>query len=109
MRHGIKKRKEKQANIARERIERLFDLAEKSFPRDSEFSHRCVLMAMRIAKRTRTRFPASLKRKFCKYCGSFLVPGKNCTVRTKQGKIVYHCLNCGKSRRMPFAKERLTS
>lgn len=104
-----KQKKQKQAQIAKERIERLFQLADKSFNKNPELSNRYVQLARKISMRTNTRLPKKLKRKFCKHCGRYLVPGKNCRIRTKQGKLVCTCLECNRSARMPYLKEKKIS
>ncbi|MFH1637528.1 MAG: ribonuclease P Rpr2/Rpp21/SNM1 subunit [Candidatus Woesearchaeota archaeon] len=48
--------------------------------------------------------PSRLKRKFCKHCGCYFIPGKNLRVRTREGKLIYYCLECKKFWRMPCKK-----
>ncbi|WP_414838013.1 ribonuclease P protein component 4 [Candidatus Nanosalina sp. VS9-1] len=85
-------------NIALERIEKLFDLAEKRFDSDEkELADRYVELARKISMKSENPIPSRLKRKFCNNCGSFLRPGDNCEVRIKSkgDKILYRCLECG--------------
>ncbi|HII15985.1 MAG TPA: ribonuclease P [Nanoarchaeota archaeon] len=106
MRYGIKRKKEKQGSIARERIEKLFIEAEKAFPKEPALSKRYVELARKISTRTNTAIPRSLKGKFCKKCNAFLVSGKNARARTRAGKIISTCLECGSIRVVPFVKEK---
>lgn len=101
---AYKNQKRKQSDIAKERILMLFEKAENVFGKSQRLASRYVTLAVKISHRTNTRIPASLQRKFCKNCLSFLVPGVNCRVRTK-GKLVYTCLGCGKSSRMPYLRK----
>ncbi len=83
------------ATIAEERIQELFKQAEKKFSKEPALSHRYVKLARKMAMKHRLRMPSELKKRFCKECLHYLVPGKNCRVRTQTGKIVYTCEHCG--------------
>ena len=98
-----KKNKAVARNIAEERIEYLFRIAQDSFSEDPERSKRYVSLARKIGMRHRVSIPAGLKRSFCKKCGSFLVPGKNSRIRLKDGCIIISCLECGGIKRYPFS------
>ncbi|HIH86792.1 MAG TPA: ribonuclease P, partial [Methanosarcinales archaeon] len=65
-------------DMAAQRMVRLFDLAEVSFDDDPGLSKRYVSLARRIGMRHRVRLPPHLKRKVCKRCGAYLVPGTSC-------------------------------
>ena len=93
--------KEKQKTIAIERIEILFQQAREIFNKDKDLSNRYVHLARTIAMKYKLRIPKQLKRQFCKYCYSYLMPGKNLRVRARKGKIVYYCLDCKKFMRFP--------
>lgn len=94
---------ERQRAIAKERIERLFELAADS---EQELADRYVNLARRISMKVNLRLPSSLKRKFCKYCGSYFKSGVNYRVRTRNKKLVYYCFNCKRTYRIPFLKEK---
>jgi ribonuclease P protein subunit RPR2 len=81
--------------IARERIATLFALAEEFFHGNPEWSDRCVALARRIAMRQRIRIDREFRRRFCRWCGAFLVPGTNMRVRIQHRKVVATCLGCG--------------
>ena len=88
--------------MAFQRIQRLFDLAEESFDKDPALSKRYAFLARKISMRHRIRIPGELKRRVCKECGAFLVPGANCRVRTKEHRVVATCLECGRHMRIPY-------
>lgn len=80
--------------LALNRIEQLFELADSAFKKNPERSDRYVHLARKISTKLKVRIPSIYKRKFCKKCGKFLKPGVNCRVRTKKGMLIYSCLNC---------------
>jgi ribonuclease P protein subunit RPR2 len=90
---------------AKERISHLFKEAEKAYSEDSSLSNRYVELARKIAMKYNIRIPKDLKRRFCKHCYTFLMPGKNLRVRNQEGKIVYCCLECKKYMRYPVRKK----
>jgi len=90
--------------IARQRIKKLFSEAEKIFPNDKELANKYVKLARKIAMKFNLRMPRGYKRRFCKHCYSYLVPGKNLRVRTRDEKSVYYCLECKKFMRFPLSK-----
>lgn len=98
-------KKEKQASIAKERIERLFSEAESVFNKEPKLAIRYVTLARKISTRTNTRIPFALKRKFCKKCNAYLVPGKNAKIRTKNKAIIITCLECKALSKLPFGKK----
>lgn len=104
MKHGIRQRKEKQSQIAKERVELLLQQAEKSLSKEPEQSRKYVMLLKRIMERTNLRLP-SIKKRFCKHCYTLLIPGKTVRVRAKRGKLSYTCLHCGKSARLSYSKK----
>jgi ribonuclease P protein subunit RPR2 len=85
--------------LARERIEILFDRAREFFPANPAVSDRCVDLARRIAMRQRVRIPRELRRRFCRRCSAYLVPGSTVRVRVRRGRVVTTCLRCSARRR----------
>ncbi len=92
-------------DIANERIEILFSRAQAEFSEHPELSNRYVEIARDIAKKFNIHIPVELRRKFCKKCGSYLVPGNNLTVRllSKEKKIVRKCSVCGDEKKVPYS------
>jgi len=68
-------------DLAKQRIEHLFKLAEASYSVHPHRSNRYVTLARRIGMRYRIRLPASLRRRVCRSCNSYLVPGSSSKVR----------------------------
>ena len=85
---------QKQRKIALERIEVLFKEAKNMFKEDSKLSDRYVQLARKIAMKYKVKIPSKFKRRICKNSHRYIVPGKNCRVRTHKGHIVYYCLEC---------------
>ena len=63
-------------------------------------------LAAKIGMRYNVRLPRDLKRRYCRKCHAFLVPGKNCRVRISRGKVTTTCGVCGDVRRIPYVRER---
>lgn len=85
----------KQRNIAKERIMKLFQRAEKaSLEGDHDRSNRYVELARKIGMKYNVSIPSRYRRRMCKRCYSYLFPGKTCTVRTNKGRLLTKCLNC---------------
>ena len=82
--------------IALERVKKLFKEAQAIFKEDPKRADRYVQMARKIAMKANLKIPNTLQKRFCKHCYKFLVPGTNCRVRTKEGKVIYYCQNCKK-------------
>jgi len=101
VRRHSKKPKE-QLSIANERIEQLFDQADKIFSENSKLVDRYVDLARKIAMKSKVKIPSKFKRKYCKHCYSYLMPSVNCRVRTQNSKLVYSCLKCKKFSRIPL-------
>lgn len=92
-------------DIARERIDGLFGLAEQEVHQGSvERSKRYVSLALRIGERHKVR--TGHKRTYCPECHSFFVPPVNVRVRTGRGNISMTCLACGHVSRYPLVQKR---
>ena len=97
-----KKQKSLIRDLAVQRIERLFELAHEEFGENPNRSDRYVFLARRIGMRYRIRFPTNLKRRMCKHCRSYLVPGSSSRVRLRGRYITVTCLRCNKQMRYPY-------
>ncbi len=102
MARRIKKQKSLIKDLAVQRINRLFELADQEFEENPKRSDRYVLLARRIGMRFRVRFPKTLKRRMCKHCRSYLVPGSSARVRLRGRYITVTCLRCNKQMRYPY-------
>jgi len=94
-----RKKPEYQVKIAKERIDILFDEAEKARKERPELARRYIRLAKRIGMRYNVRLPKHLKGKYCKYCYSFL-PSEG--RRLKNGIVRVKCIYCNKIRRYPY-------
>ena len=92
-------------DIARQRMEILFELASQELPIHPERSDRYVQIARMIGTRIRIRMSSQMKRMLCKHCGSYL-PASERRVRLCRGAIIATCLICGKQTRIPYGVER---
>jgi len=81
---------------AKERIIYFFKCAEKTFNKDPSLANRYITLARKYSMKYKVKIPKELKRRFCKHCYKYLVPGKTCRIRTHKGKVVYFCKYCKK-------------
>lgn len=86
-------------------IKSFFETAEKSFEKSKELANNYVRKARNLAMKHRMKLPLELRRKFCKTCYSYLIPGKNSRVRVSKGKVVISCFECKGFTRIPYVKE----
>ncbi|MEM4246767.1 MAG: ribonuclease P [Candidatus Woesearchaeota archaeon] len=100
--------KKREANKGLERqsslqqVQALFDAAALVFPKSPSEANRLIAKAHRLVLRSKLKLPSVLKRRYCKHCKAFWVPGKSVRVRLAKGRIVYSCLSCRKIQRMPI-------
>ncbi|ELZ22266.1 RNAse P, Rpr2/Rpp21 subunit [Halosimplex carlsbadense 2-9-1] len=88
--------------IARERIDRLRDLArEATVDGEDDRARRYVRRARRIAERNRLALPREFTRFTCDRCDAYLRPGANARVRLQEGHVVVTC-DCGAQARYPY-------
>lgn len=100
-------KKVKQAKaVAAKRIEFLLEKAQEVSSKEIGLANRYVTLARNLSMKLNVKIPARLKRRFCKHCYTFLVPGVNLRVRTRPGKVVYTCETCKKYMRIPFTREK---
>jgi ribonuclease P protein subunit RPR2 len=95
--------------IAKQRIEVLFQQAEETRGENPRLASRYVETARKIAMAAKIRLPTKYKRRICKNCNALLVPGDNSRVRIKQRRephVVVTCLNCGCQTRMLLRKKK---
>lgn len=99
---------ESHLRTGRERIRILFEQAEQAFKEDPALANRYVELARRIAMRFNIRLEKRQKRRICKKCHAYLVPGESCTVRTssKRQAVIVTCGICGHAMRFPYLREK---
>ena len=88
--------------IASEHIRSLFEQADRRFQKDKAMANRYVQLALRMAMKHKVKLPPSLKRRVCKHCHRYLMPGSNCRVRMGGQKVIYYCLDCKHFMRFPY-------
>jgi ribonuclease P protein subunit RPR2 len=94
--------------IARQRIQILFEQAKLAGKAQPNLAMQYVKSARRIAMAAKVRLPIEFRRETCKECNSLLVQGVNCRVRVKQKRephVVVTCLNCGNITRIMLRKK----
>ncbi len=86
--------------IAEERINILFrQSAIQARKGNLDLSDRYVYIARKIAMRYNLKIPKHLKRRFCKYCYSYLSANRQ-KIRTEKGIKKIKCLKCGRINRI---------
>ncbi len=89
-------------SVAKERIERLAELARETAKEgDSDLARQYVRRARRLAERNRIELPKRFKRFSCDRCDAYLVPGRTARIRTRDGHVVVAC-DCGEQARYPY-------
>jgi len=97
-------------DIARQRMEILYEMASKLFEELPELAQRYIDLIRKISMKCRVRIPRHIKRRICKHCGTFLVPGVNCRVRLRTNRyphITITCFNCKRQIRYPYKVNRV--
>src|SRR3989344_8616958 len=97
--------KQKQKEIALQRIKILFQQAEDVFSKDKALANRYISLARKLAMKVHAQIPRELKRRICKHCYSYLKPGVNARIRTREGKVIISCFECKKFTRVPLWKK----
>jgi len=98
-----KKDKKTQKIIAKNRIKKLFSLAEKkALSGRIDLANRYVEIARKISMRYLVPIPKDFKRSFCKHCYFFLLPDVNCRIRLHRNRLIIYCKNCKKYTRIPL-------
>ncbi|MCF7866447.1 ribonuclease P [Candidatus Woesearchaeota archaeon] len=90
----IKNSKNNNKKIAKERIEELFNLAEKTYSKEPKMACEYAKSARKFSLKYKQPFTKSQKTRFCKQCESYLFPGLNSRLRVNKGKIIVLCNNC---------------
>ncbi len=90
--------------IAKSRMNYLFNRAHEIFPENKELANRYVYLSRRYAQRARIKIPSEWKKRICNKCKSFLYPGKNCRIRmqSRKGKgshVSMTCFECDNTKR----------
>ena len=95
--------------IAKQRIQTLFQQAEKVRRENPQLASDYVATARKIAMAAKIRLPPEYRRRICRNCNAMLVFGENCRVRVKQRRephVVVTCLACGHQARVLLRKKK---
>lgn len=92
--------------IAEERMDILFNCAEKEFFKHPERSHHYVNLARNISKKYNVKIPLKWNRRYCKNCYRFLYPGHNSSIRLINEEVNIKCRECGHVMKIPYIKEK---
>jgi ribonuclease P protein subunit RPR2 len=95
--------------IARQRIQTLFNLAREIVHEDPVLAQRYVDTARKIAMAAKIRLTDGYRSQVCKHCIGFMLPGVSCRVRLQQRRephVVITCLKCGGQTRIPLVQRR---
>ncbi|MDK2464695.1 MAG: ribonuclease P [Candidatus Korarchaeota archaeon] len=109
MRRAVRRSKQRERRIARERIVWLLTLADAVAPERPDLAKRYGELARRISLRARVRIPRRWRWRYCRECKSYLIPGVNAAVRTRPRRmphLVIRCLECGAITRRPYLREK---
>ncbi len=101
----MRRQRNENKRIARERIHILFNLAENMYSEDPSLAQRYVMLARKIGMRYKVGLPREHRWKVCHNCKGYLFPGGTCRVRfqsKREPHIVVTCLQCGTNNRMPL-------
>jgi ribonuclease P protein subunit RPR2 len=110
-RRHIRARRENRA-IALERIRILFQRAQTVIHSEPELAQRYVELARKLSMRYKVKIPVEFKRRICKHCKRFILPGYTCRIRIQQKRephVVMTCLICGEHMRIPLRKKAKNS
>jgi ribonuclease P protein subunit RPR2 len=94
--------------VARQRVQLLFQQAKTVYNVNPQLSSRYIATARKIAMAAKIPLPPLYKHQLCKKCNTLLVQGDNCRVRVRQKRephVVITCLNCGCKTRIPLKKK----
>ena len=95
--------------IAKQRIQVLFQKAKKVYRDNPQLANSYVATARKIAMAAKIPLPKVYKRQICRNCNVLLVAGDNCRVRIRQKReshVVITCLSCGCKTRIPLKKKK---
>jgi len=95
------------AVIASERMQILIERAgESARAGEQALADRYAQLARALGMRYNIRLPPQFKRRLCRACGSYLVPGRNMRARLRPGRAVWSCLKCGSIKRRDTGPRR---
>jgi ribonuclease P protein subunit RPR2 len=95
-------------DIAGERIGLLFKEADKAALRGRiDLADRYIELARAVGMRYNVTVPASMRRRACRGCHGYLLPGATSRTRLNRGRVTITCLRCGHVTRVPLGPPRV--
>jgi ribonuclease P protein subunit RPR2 len=92
--------------IARSRTEKLFELAEReALAGNFERADRYIFIARKIAMKCQYPLPSKFRKRMCRHCYSYILPGITGRIRLNREKICIFCYRCGGYMRFPYIRE----
>ncbi|MBD3172733.1 ribonuclease P [Candidatus Bathyarchaeota archaeon] len=94
--------------ISVERMQILYQEAQKTVKTEPELAQKYIHLLRRIAQRTRTKIPPHIQHNICKKCNTPLIPGYNATTRINQRRephVTTTCHTCGYIKRVPIGEK----
>jgi ribonuclease P protein subunit RPR2 len=90
--------------IAKDRIDILMDLAKEEAvsKKNPQRAMRYVQHARNLGMKYNIRIDRKDRNHFCRTCNSYLGPTLTSRVRCQNGRIIIHCKNCGRVKRIPI-------
>lgn len=82
----------------------LFQQAASTVNKNPALANRYISLARKLAMKYNLRLPAELKRRFCKHCYAFLLPGVTSRVRVAKQRVIITCFGCKKYGRYPLRR-----
>jgi len=95
-----------QSKQAQEHIDQLSTEYQQARSQDDVRANSYLAMIRRIAMKFRLRLPREIKHSYCKHCKQAFLPGKNCRMRTRDGKVVFYCYACKNYTRLLLSKTK---
>jgi len=94
-------------DIAGERICILFSEADRAALRGRiDLADRYVELARAVGMRYNVPVPATMRRRACRGCHGYLLPGATSRTRLNRGRLTITCLRCGHVTRIPLGPPR---
>jgi RNase P subunit RPR2 len=91
-------------NVARERIEILYELSRDEFKKDKALSKNYISTLIKISQHHKVRLDPKMKAMICKHCKLPLIEGENAQIRiiASQKRKIYRCKICGHTNTLKF-------
>jgi ribonuclease P protein subunit RPR2 len=96
--------KQRRARKGEKDLLELLALAKEKTPSDLRVARSAVKDVIRLSETLRLRIPLEEKRKLCRQCYTYLVPGVTSRTRVAKGRVIITCLNCNGVKRLQYRR-----